>query len=155
MMGQGPLVLSLRAPSLCTRWKATLFTVSIGSFKVDCMNSLIAPSGLLDASSGIPEKIWFSHMVRLCMSSSDSFITLFSLSRQYMWIFYLGCECLVFSLECENFTLAKLQTPHQPCYLFTQLFQCWMDSSQSTSLYFNGKEIVRVCGLICFLFLLG
>ena len=59
MIGWGPLVLSLRVPSLCTQWKATLFTVSRGIFKADCMNSLIAPSGLLEAASGIAEILDF------------------------------------------------------------------------------------------------
>ncbi|XP_036821056.1 uncharacterized protein LOC110507300 isoform X2 [Oncorhynchus mykiss] len=35
----------------------------------------------------------------------------------------------------------------KPCYLLTQLFQCCTDSSQSTSLYFNGGKSSLVMSL--------
>ncbi|XP_048107085.1 uncharacterized protein LOC125299723 [Alosa alosa] len=78
----GGFLLSLEVRR-CTRWKVILSTVSGGSLRDDCKNSLNAFSGSsgvsLEVGRGIPEKMRLSRMLRHWRSRIVSFMIRFLL----------------------------------------------------------------------------
>jgi hypothetical protein len=86
---------------------------------VSIENSLITPSGLLDASSEISGKRLFPRMLRLCMCSSDSFITLFSLSRRTM------LELCIFTLAVSSFLLLFMFMYAAATFYYLSCCQWW------------------------------